>query len=43
MEHLSQRNNRLRENLLNVLALYRIAVDFTEDDEEVDPTIPIRV
>ena len=40
---LSQRINKLNEYLLNVLALIEYAVDFTEDDEEVDPTIPIRV
>ncbi|GAB6168748.1 tRNA uridine-5-carboxymethylaminomethyl(34) synthesis GTPase MnmE [Clostridium carnis] len=40
---LSQEINKLREYLLNVLALIEYAVDFTEDDEEVDPTIPIRV
>ena len=40
---LSQRINKLREYLLNVLALIEYAVDFTEDDEEVDPSIPIRV
>lgn len=40
---LSQEINKLNEYLLNVLALIEYAVDFTEDDEEVDPTIPIRV
>lgn len=40
---LSQEINSLREYLLDVLALIEYAVDFTEDDEEVDPTIPIRV
>ncbi|MDV4150823.1 tRNA uridine-5-carboxymethylaminomethyl(34) synthesis GTPase MnmE [Clostridium sp. AL.422] len=40
---LSQRINKLNEYLLNVLALIEYAVDFTEDDEEIDPTIPIRV
>ena len=40
---LSQRINKLNECLLNVLALIEYAVDFTEDDEEIDPTIPIRV
>lgn len=40
---LSQKINKLREYLLNVLALIEYAVDFTEDDEEVDPAIPIRV
>ena len=40
---LSQRINKLNEYLLNVLALIEYAVDFTEDDEEIDPSIPIRV
>ncbi|MGL5380080.1 tRNA uridine-5-carboxymethylaminomethyl(34) synthesis GTPase MnmE [Clostridium sp.] len=40
---LSQEINKLREYLLNVLALIEYAVDFTEDDEEIDPTIPPRV
>ena len=40
---LSQEINKLNEYLLNVLALIEYAVDFTEDDEELDPTIPIRV
>ena len=40
---LSKKINKLREYLLNVLALIEYAVDFTEDDEEVDPTIPLRV
>lgn len=40
---LSQAINTLRERLLNVLALIEYAVDFTEDDEEPDETIPVRV
>ena len=40
---LSQRIGKLNEYLLNVLALIEYAVDFTEDDEEIDSTIPIRV
>lgn len=40
---LSQKINKLSEYLLNVLALIEYAVDFTEDEEEVDPSIPIRV
>ncbi|MDZ7548406.1 GTPase, partial [Clostridium perfringens] len=40
---LSEKINKLREYLLNVLALIEYAVDFTEDDEEVDPSIPLRV
>ena len=41
--HLSKEINRLREYMLNVLALVEFAVDFTEDDEEVDPSIPLKV
>lgn len=41
--HLSREINRLREYLLNTLALIEYSVDFTEDDEEVDESIPIRV
>lgn len=40
---LSQKINKLSEYLLNVLALIEYAVDFTEDEEEVDPSIPIKV
>lgn len=40
---LSQEINKLRQYLLNVLALIEYAVDFTEDDEEPDETIPVRV
>ncbi|GFZ33332.1 tRNA modification GTPase MnmE [Clostridium zeae] len=40
---LSREINSLREKLLNVLALIEFAVDFTEDDEEPDASIPIRV
>lgn len=40
---LSREINRLREYLLNTLALIEYTVDFTEDDEEVDESIPIRV
>ncbi|WP_160680312.1 tRNA uridine-5-carboxymethylaminomethyl(34) synthesis GTPase MnmE [Clostridium sp. C8-1-8] len=40
---LSREINALREKLLNVLALIEFAVDFTEDDEEPDETIPLRV
>ena len=46
MQHsgaLSQEINKLREYMLNTLALIEYAVDFTEDDEEVDESIPIRV
>ena len=41
--YLSREINRLREYMLNVLALVEFAVDFTEDDEEVDPSIPLKV
>lgn len=41
--HLSREINRLREYMLNTLALIEYSVDFTEDDEEVDETVPIRV
>ena len=40
---LSKRIGGLAEYLLNVLALIEFAVDFTEDDEEIDPSIPIKV
>lgn len=46
MQHsgaLSNEINKLREYMLNTLALIEYAVDFTEDDEEVDESIPIRV
>lgn len=41
--HLSKQINKLREYMLNVLALVEFAVDFTEDDEEIDPSIPLKV
>ena len=41
--HLSKEINRLAEYMLNVLALVEFAVDFTEDDEEIDPSIPLKV
>ncbi|MGG7079537.1 tRNA uridine-5-carboxymethylaminomethyl(34) synthesis GTPase MnmE [Clostridium sardiniense] len=40
---LSQEINKLRAYLLDVLALIEYDVDFTEDDEEPDATIPVRV
>ncbi|MEQ8154867.1 MAG: tRNA uridine-5-carboxymethylaminomethyl(34) synthesis GTPase MnmE [Clostridiaceae bacterium] len=40
---LSREINNIREYLLNVLALIEYDVDFTEDDEEPDETVPIRV
>ena len=41
--HLSTQINKQREYMLNILALVEFAVDFTEDDEDVDPSIPIKV
>ena len=40
---LSTEINRLRAEALNVLALIEYAVDFTEDEEEVDPSIGVDV
>ena len=40
---LSREINKLRERLLNVLALIEYVVDFTEDDEEPDAMIPVRI
>lgn len=40
---LSTEINRLRGEALNVLALIEYAVDFTEDEEEVDPSINVDV
>lgn len=40
---LSQEINKLKEHLLNALALIEYDVDFTEDEDEPDETIPIRV
>lgn len=40
---LSKEINRLRKYLLDVLALIEYDVDFTEDDEETDATIPVKV
>ena len=40
---LSKRIGVLTEYLLNVLALIEFAVDFTEDDEDIDPSIPLKV
>lgn len=40
---LSTEINRLRAEALNVLALIEYAVDFTEDEEEVDPSINVDV
>ena len=40
---LSREINKLREYMLNTLALIEYSVDFTEDDEEVDEEVPIRV
>ena len=41
--HLSTQINKQREYMLNILALVEFAVDFTEDDEDVDPSIPLKV
>lgn len=41
--YLSREINKLREYMLNILALVEFAVDFTEDDEEIDPSIPLKV
>ena len=46
MQHsgsLSKEINKLREYMLNTLALIEYAVDFTEDEEDIDPSIPIKV
>lgn len=40
---LSREINKLRAYMLNTLALIEYSVDFTEDDEEVDESIPIRI
>lgn len=40
---LSREINKLKEYLLNVLALIEYVVDFTEDEEEPDETIPVKV
>ena len=40
---LSTEINRLRQGTLDVLALIEYAVDFTEDEEDVDPSINIDV
>ena len=40
---LSKEIGKLREYMLNTLALIEYSVDFTEDDEEPDETIPIKV
>ena len=40
---LSKEIGKRREYMLNTLALIEYSVDFTEDDEEPDETIPIRV
>lgn len=41
--YLSREINKLREYMLNTLALIEYSVDFTEDDEEVDESVPIRI
>ncbi len=40
---LSTEINNLRKEALDILALIEYAVDFTEDDEEPDETIPVKV
>lgn len=40
---LSTEINRLRQQTLDVLALIEYAVDFTEDEEEIDPAINVDV
>ena len=40
---LSKEINNLCEYMLNTLALIEHSVDFTEDDEEVDESVPIRI
>ncbi|MBD7913092.1 tRNA uridine-5-carboxymethylaminomethyl(34) synthesis GTPase MnmE [Clostridium cibarium] len=41
--YLSREINKLREYMLNTLALIEYSIDFTEDDEEVDESIPIKI
>lgn len=40
---LSREINDLRTKVLDIVALIEYAVDFTEDEEDIDPEIPIRV
>ena len=40
---LSKEIGKLREYMLNTLALIEYSVDFTEDDEEIDPSVPITI
>ncbi|SHK57603.1 tRNA modification GTPase trmE [Clostridium cavendishii DSM 21758] len=40
---LSREINNLRARVLDIVALIEYAVDFTEDEEEIDPQIPIDV
>ena len=40
---LSREIEKLRQYMLNTLALIEYAVDFTEDEEDIDPSIPIKV
>ena len=40
---LSKEIEKLRQYMLNTLALIEYAVDFTEDEEDIDPSIPIKV
>ncbi|MCR4943120.1 MAG: tRNA uridine-5-carboxymethylaminomethyl(34) synthesis GTPase MnmE [Clostridium sp.] len=41
--YLSKEINKLREYMLNTLALIEYSVDFTEDDEEVDESVPVKI
>lgn len=41
--YLSKEINKLREYMLNTLALIEYSVDFTEDDEEVDDSVPVKI
>lgn len=40
---LSREINDLRAKVLDIVALIEYAVDFTEDEEDIDPEIPIKV
>lgn len=40
---LSKEIKKLKEYLLEVLSLIEYTVDFTEDDEESDPSVPIKI
>ena len=40
---LSKKINELSGYMLNILALIEHSIDFTEDDEDIDPSIPITI